>query len=133
VRGTFGARRSWPWRGGRLLVGASRDGTLRVWSSQGWEVLAALSTDYGLSACAVAPDGVTIVAGDTAGGVHFLRLEGMARAVAVGETAGTGGAAPASVGRRAGRTAARAAKIGRNDPCPCGSGKKYSKCHGAAG
>jgi hypothetical protein len=20
-------------------------------------------------------------------------------------------------------------KIGRNDPCPCGSGKKYKKCH----
>ena len=24
------------------------------------------------------------------------------------------------------------AKIGRNDPCPCGSGKKYKKCHGRA-
>jgi preprotein translocase subunit SecA len=24
------------------------------------------------------------------------------------------------------------AKVGRNDPCPCGSGKKYKKCHGAA-
>ena len=23
-------------------------------------------------------------------------------------------------------------KIGRNDPCPCGSGKKYKKCHGKA-
>ena len=22
-------------------------------------------------------------------------------------------------------------KIGRNDPCPCGSGKKFKKCHGA--
>jgi preprotein translocase subunit SecA len=21
-------------------------------------------------------------------------------------------------------------KIGRNDPCPCGSGKKYKSCHG---
>jgi preprotein translocase subunit SecA len=21
-------------------------------------------------------------------------------------------------------------KAGRNDPCPCGSGKKYKKCHG---
>ena len=20
--------------------------------------------------------------------------------------------------------------VGRNDPCPCGSGKKYKKCHG---
>jgi preprotein translocase subunit SecA len=24
-------------------------------------------------------------------------------------------------------------KVGRNDPCPCGSGKKYKRCHGLAG
>ena len=24
----------------------------------------------------------------------------------------------------------RKQKIGRNDPCPCGSGKKYKQCHG---
>ena len=24
-------------------------------------------------------------------------------------------------------------KVGRNDPCPCGSGKKYKQCHGSAG
>ena len=24
-----------------------------------------------------------------------------------------------------------APKVGRNDPCPCGSGKKYKHCHGA--
>lgn len=26
-----------------------------------------------------------------------------------------------------------APKVGRNDPCPCGSGKKYKKCHGQGG
>ena len=26
----------------------------------------------------------------------------------------------------------QAPKVGRNDPCPCGSGKKYKKCHGAS-
>ena len=26
-----------------------------------------------------------------------------------------------------------APKVGRNDPCPCGSGKKYKKCHGSEG
>jgi preprotein translocase subunit SecA len=36
-------------------------------------------------------------------------------------TADTNGNAP----RRSGE------KVGRNDPCPCGSGKKYKKCHGA--
>ena len=23
--------------------------------------------------------------------------------------------------------------VGRNDPCPCGSGKKHKKCHGSVG
>jgi len=27
----------------------------------------------------------------------------------------------------------RFAKVGRNDPCPCGSGKKFKRCHGRAG
>jgi preprotein translocase subunit SecA len=29
------------------------------------------------------------------------------------------------------KTVRRVDKVGRNDPCPCGSGKKYKKCHGA--
>jgi len=28
--------------------------------------------------------------------------------------------------------ASSSGKVGRNDPCPCGSGQKYKKCHGAA-
>jgi preprotein translocase subunit SecA len=36
---------------------------------------------------------------------------------------------PAAVGSAAGGPAA-AGKIGRNDPCYCGSGKKYKRCHG---
>ncbi|MCH7512277.1 MAG: SEC-C domain-containing protein, partial [Chloroflexi bacterium] len=43
---------------------------------------------------------------------------------------------PAAVGAGAGggRSAGtgKARKIGRNQPCPCGSGKKYKKCHGMA-
>jgi uncharacterized protein YecA (UPF0149 family) len=27
-------------------------------------------------------------------------------------------------------TPASIVSAGRNDPCPCGSGKKYKKCHG---
>lgn len=30
----------------------------------------------------------------------------------------------------AGRKPVRVEKVGRNDPCPCGSGKKYKNCHG---
>ena len=37
----------------------------------------------------------------------------------------------ASDGSEKGRTVRKGAKIGPNDPCPCGSGKKYKKCCGA--
>jgi preprotein translocase subunit SecA len=40
-----------------------------------------------------------------------------------------GGGEPAAPTQR--RTGDK--KVGRNDPCPCGSGKKYKKCHGAEG
>jgi preprotein translocase subunit SecA len=30
------------------------------------------------------------------------------------------------------RATAAVPEVGRNDPCPCGSGKKYKKCHGVA-
>jgi len=36
-----------------------------------------------------------------------------------------GGAGVVQTVRREGK------KVGRNDPCPCGSGKKYKKCHGS--
>jgi hypothetical protein len=35
-------------------------------------------------------------------------------------------------GERQGTIVHDAPKVGRNDDCPCGSGKKYKKCHGAA-
>ncbi len=48
-------------------------------------------------------------------------------------TAAPGGpaaqAAPAAPRRSPAVT--QEAKVGRNDPCPCGSGKKYKKCHGS--
>ena len=41
----------------------------------------------------------------------------------------------AMTGRRPGErqgTVVASNKVGRNEPCPCGSGKKYKKCHGEA-
>jgi hypothetical protein len=35
-------------------------------------------------------------------------------------------------GERQGTVVNEAPKPGRNEPCPCGSGKKYKKCHGVA-
>jgi preprotein translocase subunit SecA len=46
------------------------------------------------------------------------------RELAVASRSG-GGDASQPTQRRTGE------KVGRNDPCPCGSGKKYKKCHGA--
>jgi preprotein translocase subunit SecA len=46
------------------------------------------------------------------------------RELAVASRAG-GGESSQPTQRRTGE------KVGRNDPCPCGSGKKYKKCHGA--
>ena len=39
----------------------------------------------------------------------------------------------ASDGSEKGRTVRKGKKVGPNDPCPCGSGKKYKKCCGAPG
>jgi preprotein translocase subunit SecA len=47
------------------------------------------------------------------------------RELAVASMAGGSGGASQPSQRRTGD------KVGRNDPCPCGSGKKYKKCHGA--
>jgi len=66
----------------------------------------------------------------------------MAGAAAGGTTTGTAGLpGPAGERTESAPTPATAAtpdtfvregdKVGRNDPCPCGSGKKYKKCHGA--
>jgi preprotein translocase subunit SecA len=45
---------------------------------------------------------------------------------ALGLGAGVGGAATAAFRPVPDGTP----KVGRNDPCPCGSGKKYKQCHG---
>jgi preprotein translocase subunit SecA len=57
------------------------------------------------------------------------------RAAVAGATTSAAGAATATAvaaGNGNGASAARSGpKVGRNDPCWCGSGKKYKKCHGA--
>ncbi len=45
-------------------------------------------------------------------------------------TAGADGA-PAGEGEKQKTVRRDQPKVGRNEPCPCGSGKKYKKCHGA--
>jgi preprotein translocase subunit SecA len=40
-------------------------------------------------------------------------------------------ARPAAAAAARGAANVHASKVGRNDPCPCGSGKKFKRCHGA--
>jgi preprotein translocase subunit SecA len=39
---------------------------------------------------------------------------------------------PRATGPARAKAPQKVGKVGRNDPCPCGSGKKYKKCHGLA-
>jgi len=60
-----------------------------------------------------------------------------ATAAAVQGAPGAGGEMQQAADQPQGQAAAvkqivrDAPKVGRNDPCPCGSGKKYKKCCGA--
>ncbi|OFW63167.1 MAG: preprotein translocase subunit SecA [Actinobacteria bacterium RBG_16_67_15] len=56
---------------------------------------------------------------------HAQMVERQNRPDPVVQLQGTGGAALK-------RQASSDGKVGRNELCPCGSGKKYKKCHGAA-
>jgi WD40 repeat protein len=62
---------------GKQAISTLSDNTLNLWNLQTGEVIASFTGESLINCCAVAPDGVTIVAGDALGRVHFLRLEGM--------------------------------------------------------
>ncbi|MEG5173956.1 WD40 repeat domain-containing protein [Microcoleus sp. B3-D7] len=64
---------------GKRVISASFDNTLRIWDLPSGKEIASFSGDYWFNWCAIAPDGVTLVAGDFAGRLHFLRLEGVSR------------------------------------------------------
>jgi WD40 repeat protein len=61
----------------KIAVSASEDNTLKVWDLASGKEITTFTGDSNILCCAIAPDGVTIVAGDSLGRVHFLRLEGL--------------------------------------------------------
>jgi preprotein translocase subunit SecA len=74
-------------------------------------------------------------AGAAAGGVDELGIARAAGARAGGVPAGASGPDPRELLTNRGEARKQAPvtaadEPGRNDPCPCGSGKKYKKCHG---
>ena len=60
---------------GEKAVSASDDNTLKVWEIKSGQVIAYFFGDYPLLSAAVAPDGLTFVAGGASGTVHILRQE----------------------------------------------------------
>jgi WD40 repeat protein len=61
---------------GHHIISGSDDNTLKIWNLATREVIATFFGDGSINCFAASPDGKTILAGDSAGRVHFLRLEG---------------------------------------------------------
>jgi WD40 repeat protein len=61
----------------KKVISVSIDKTLKVWDLSSGELIDTFTGEGALWCCAVAPDGVTIIAGEASGRVHFLRLEGV--------------------------------------------------------
>jgi len=61
---------------GKKAVSASHDKTLKIWDLETGTQISTFIGESSISCCAVSPDGLTIVAGEQLGCVHFLRLEG---------------------------------------------------------
>ena len=65
---------------GRHVVSGSDDNTVKVWELGTGREVCSLVADAVVCSCAVAPDGISIVAGDEAGRIHFLRFHSGAAA-----------------------------------------------------
>lgn len=62
---------------GKFVISASSDKTIQVWDFKTRKVVAKFTGESSINCCAVAPDNMTIVAGEAEGNIHFLRLQGI--------------------------------------------------------
>jgi WD40 repeat protein len=62
---------------GRRALSASDDATLKVWDLDSGRIVTSFPAEAPFLSIAVGPDGLTLVAGDALGRVHFLRIEGI--------------------------------------------------------
>ncbi|MBS9386977.1 MAG: hypothetical protein HEQ24_23330 [Dolichospermum sp. BR01] len=61
---------------GKTVISSSSDNTIKIWDLATRKEIATFTGESPINCCAVAPDGVTIVAGESSGRLHFLRLQG---------------------------------------------------------
>jgi WD40 repeat protein len=61
---------------GKTVISGSSDNTIKIWDLATRKEIATFTGESPILCCAVAPDGVTIVAGEDSGRLHFLRLQG---------------------------------------------------------
>ena len=89
-----------------------------------------ISSSSASSAPAAGGSSYTISAGPTSGAGTG---QGGVQPPKPGEVGmGLGAPAAAAAAKAGAPQTQRSDKVGRNDPCPCGSGQKYKKCHGTA-
>ncbi|MDF2387685.1 hypothetical protein JMG10_39940 [Nostoc ellipsosporum NOK] len=62
---------------GKYLISGSSDNTVKVWDLQSKLEIASFLGESSIRCCTVGPDGITIVAGEQSGHLHFLCLEGI--------------------------------------------------------
>ncbi|MFM6155496.1 MAG: WD40 repeat domain-containing protein, partial [Sphaerospermopsis kisseleviana] len=61
---------------GKTVISGSYDNTLKLWNLETETLISTFTGDTSIVCCAISPDGLTVVAGEQSGRVHFLRLEG---------------------------------------------------------
>lgn len=61
----------------KYIVSTSQDSTLMIWNLHSGKEIVSFVGESPIRCCGIAPDGLTIVAGEESGRVHFLGLEGL--------------------------------------------------------
>ena len=59
---------------GKFVISGSWDRSLKVWDLQSRDVVTSFIGESEIDAVAISPDGMTIIAGERSGRLHFLRL-----------------------------------------------------------
>ncbi|NEP82588.1 MAG: WD40 repeat domain-containing protein, partial [Okeania sp. SIO3B3] len=59
---------------GQQVISASSDHSIKVWNIENGAEIACFTGESSIECCAITPDGMTIVAGEASGNLHFLRV-----------------------------------------------------------